>query len=553
MLAVEVQFLTGRFVATAYNSRRGVEWPPHPARLFSALVAAHFEAGEVSAAERDALEWLEAQAPPAIRSSEASVRDLTTVFVPVNDTTVVGGFDKQEGVVEAAQEQVAQAQAAGDAKAVRVADKALTKAKDALSKAVTGAIAAPEKLSKDGPATALSILPEHRGRQPRTFPSVTPVDPAVTYIWPDAAPTAAVKSGLEAVLGRLVRLGHSSTLVHARLVERPPAPRWRPSEDGELMLRTVQPGQLAALERGHALHRETEPRVMPAVFQPYTERQPSKGRPLAASAFGEDWLVLRRVGGPQLPMVATVGVARAVRGALLRFAPQPVAEVISGHKAGGEASERDHLAIVPLSFVGHLHASGAILGVALILPRGATAEDRQAVYRAVGAWEAAQRAPGDLEDAPALPVRLGRAGVLELERVDWGRVPQALVAATWSAASRVWWSVTPVALDRNPGQLRSRDSGQALAARTSAEETVRLACARIGLPAPAAVEILPAAPVSGAAKAQAFPAYPPDRERTQRVLTHVRLEFAEPVRGPVLLGAGRYLGLGLFRPEEVHE
>jgi hypothetical protein len=42
MLAIELVFLTGRYVATAYNSRTESEWPPHPARVFSALSATHF-------------------------------------------------------------------------------------------------------------------------------------------------------------------------------------------------------------------------------------------------------------------------------------------------------------------------------------------------------------------------------------------------------------------------------------------------------------------------------------------------------------------------------
>jgi len=33
-----------------------------------------------------------------------------------------------------------------------------------------------------------------------------------------------------------------------------------------------------------------------------------------------------------------------------------------------------------------------------------------------------------------------------------------------------------------------------------------------------------------------------------RLASHALLVFPEPVRGPVLLGAGRYFGLGLFRP-----
>jgi CRISPR-associated protein Csb2 len=36
-----------------------------------------------------------------------------------------------------------------------------------------------------------------------------------------------------------------------------------------------------------------------------------------------------------------------------------------------------------------------------------------------------------------------------------------------------------------------------------------------------------------------------------RQLTHAVIQFAEPVEGPVLLGAGRFLGLGLCRPLDV--
>ena len=32
---IEVNFLTGRYVATCHNERRQCEWPPHPARLWA--------------------------------------------------------------------------------------------------------------------------------------------------------------------------------------------------------------------------------------------------------------------------------------------------------------------------------------------------------------------------------------------------------------------------------------------------------------------------------------------------------------------------------------
>ncbi|MGE3844433.1 MAG: type I-U CRISPR-associated protein Csb2, partial [Vicinamibacterales bacterium] len=138
---------------------------------------------------------------------------------------------------------------------------------------------------------------------------------------------------------------------------------------------------------------------------------------------------------------------------------------------------------------------------------------------------------------------------LTLERVEWGSALSSLRPSTWSGPAATWSSVTPVALDRNPGDLRSRDRGVLASAIAAAEDSIRSACQRIGLPEPARVEILPAAPWAGAVKARQFPPYPGIEGRVQRVLTHARVTFDREVHGPVLLGAGRFVGLGLFRPE----
>ena len=53
MLVLEVEYLTGRAVATARHHREQPEWPPHPGRLFSALVAACHEA-DLTDLEREA-------------------------------------------------------------------------------------------------------------------------------------------------------------------------------------------------------------------------------------------------------------------------------------------------------------------------------------------------------------------------------------------------------------------------------------------------------------------------------------------------------------------
>jgi len=541
-------FLTGRYVATAYNTRTESEWPPHPSRLFSALVATHFSADHPTpderSKERETLEWLEQQGPPSIVASEAAAREVVTVFVPVNDVGLTD-VDAEAEHVDAVRAALSDAKASGDAKAMKQQGIAVKKAEAAYEKAVSRATAVPAK-----PPSARygqRVLPEFRVRQPRTFPSVTPDDARVTYVWAGAAATDALRGPLDNLLRRVVRLGHSSSLVSLRLVDHAGPPTWRPNVNGERTMRGIESGQLASLERAFEHHRETEPRVMPAVSHSYT-RQGGHPEPLAsAPVFSDDWLVLRRVEGPLFPMTAAVGLARAVRKTLMSYADEPLPEILSGHTPDKRPSQEPHLAIVPLPFVGHEHASGAILGIALVLPRGTDEKSRRGVYHAVAQWEAKYRRED--EETPTIQLNLGAGGELQLERVDGNSVQSTLRSRVWSQPARIWSSVTPVALDRNPGDLRSRDPRRLAEATDEARETICRACERIGVPQPKYVEILPAAPWAATAKAREYPPYPESADRTRRVLTHVRIEFDRPVGGPILLGAGRYVGLGLFRPE----
>jgi CRISPR-associated protein Csb2 len=59
MLCLEVEFLTGVSVAATPYACDEAEWPPHPDRLFRALVAAWGRDDPPDDAERRALEWLE--------------------------------------------------------------------------------------------------------------------------------------------------------------------------------------------------------------------------------------------------------------------------------------------------------------------------------------------------------------------------------------------------------------------------------------------------------------------------------------------------------------
>jgi CRISPR-associated protein Csb2 len=558
MFALEVALLTGRYVATAFDDRGRAEWPPHPARLFSALVATHFEALAPSEDERLALEWLEGLGPPQITAAEASEREVVTVFVPVNDVGVVSSVDDEARAVDDARADVDAAGADGG-KALAAAERKMTKARTRFDDAVRRATAAAPagKEGKDGPSRAASVLPEHRGKQPRTFPSVTPADSRVVFAWPEAEVSTAQRATLDALAGRVVRLGHSSSLVTVRLREEGSEPTWVPDETGEVrqphdetVLRVVEPGQLSALNATFA-HQADEPgRVMPSSFQRYVRRTTSSYGRVPTTAFGQDWIILRRVEGPRLPSIRTVDVARTVRKSLLKSYGEGAPEILSGHRTPGQPSDRPHLAIVPLPFVAHERADGTILGVALVLPQMATKEERRAVYRAVRAWQEAERV-GD-EDVTPLPVLLGKAGRLLLVALEEDALQSTLLAKTWCARATTWASATPLALDRNPGDLRSSDPKKESAAYAEAEATIATACERIGLPRPRRVTAMPAAPLAGGDKARQFPPFETGKPPIQRVLVHATLTFEQPVEGPVLLGAGRYFGLGLFRPLRDH-
>lgn len=71
MFQLEVAFPTGRYYAARADDPTQPEWPPHPGRLLSALVAAAGaqETDALRDASMTALRWLEEQGPPRDRKS----------------------------------------------------------------------------------------------------------------------------------------------------------------------------------------------------------------------------------------------------------------------------------------------------------------------------------------------------------------------------------------------------------------------------------------------------------------------------------------------------
>lgn len=555
MLAITIELLTGRYVATEYNDRDKAEWPPHPARLFSALVAAWADHEPTSAdgeLELQALHWLERQTAPEVLAAEAARRSVLTVFVPVNDAAVVSPPNSEK--LRAAEAALAHADSS---EARDKASREIERLSAKLMQDTVKAIAAPTKITSAGLDAAVQMLPDARKKQARTHPSATPEISLVGLVWPEAELPGDLRPGLERLLSRLTRLGHSTSLVVVRLASTEEVDtlskrvtRLQPDEQaGDVILRWVNRGQVEALGRAHSQHREIEPRVLPARFVPYRQSRPlAEADVVATSEFSGDFLILGRVAGPRLPIVAGVGLSKQIRSALMSIAHQPPHEALSGHTSDREPSEAPHLAIVPLPFVSGPKPDGTLVGVALVIPRTVSEEGRRNILSALGSIEKPSSNNGDRRER-TLEIALDASAPLLLGRDLW-RPDQrtTLQRETWTQPARHWLTATPVALDRNPGDLHSSDPKKRAQAFDEANEIVASAVTRIGLPRPVEIEVVRSCVLPGTSKPSQYPRFPSAHTRPQRVLVHVRLTFEKKVAGPILIGAGRFHGLGLFLP-----
>ena len=541
---IEVNFLTGRFVATCYNDRRQAEWPPHPARLFSALVAVWADADEPNPKERAALEWLESQAAPQIAASNAVPRTVVSHYVPVNDAFIVSR-STYEGRAEKIARLFAQVQAEPDASAAgnrRKAERMLAKvAKERDVKAMVSHAG-----KKNPTSAAVEMLPERRKKQERFYPSVRPDQARVSFLWDVPAPDD-VADALDALLLRVTRLGHSCSLVSCRPITHRPGATFRPG-DGSTSIRAMRRGQLAELERQFVRHEGYKPRSLPYTDVRYRSVVEDLQQPKGVSKpnTAGHWLVFEFMANSRsFPATRVVELATAMRAAVFHYADDPIPEELSGHLADGQPTTAPHVACLPLPYVGFEHADGRLLGMAVSVPDSVSAAARKGLYRAIGNWEnAARHAP--------LKLTLGAQGVLYLRRQHGPATLMSLRPDIWNGPSCRWLSALPIALPRHPGRLGGGSAAARAKAWTSAASSVALACSHAGLPQPVSVEVSASPLVTGARPASRFPAFKRSEgggRSVRRQLLHAAVTFERPVMGPLTLGAGRFLGLGLMRPE----
>lgn len=520
-----IEYLTGYAVATDPANRERAEWPPHPARVYMALAAAHFEtngAGKDKSeedAERAALDWLAKLSPPDVTIPEHLPRDVLTVYVPVND------------------------QSGGDA--------------------------------------LLS-----RSRQPRFFPRVHVGSEPLRQTWhvPEDPPSSHLNA-LESICRNVTRVGHSSSLVWARL-ERDAAvePTHIPDENSlDTRMRIVQTGAMQRLEDAFNKSAIDEFAILEEQIDASKgkakkelkntqERQFPRGRPTSQrpvfsisrgyrrvqrpqadiphTLFDPNFIVLREADDATqtFGLESTAAITHAVRGLLMSVSrDQPPPSWISGHEPDGSKLESaHHLALIPLAYVGRpeikaeQHADGHLMGVGIVLPRSVSHRDCAKVLAPILFDEKTnQPRPRDLT--------MGRAGVWKVVR-DTSMSPRlTLRTQTYTSPSRTWASVTPVLLDSMPKGIE-----EPVLWREKVARIVSDSCRNIGLPEPVAVRIEKTPFFRGSLRAMpAQGGFP--RLRNDKFQVHVLIEFDRLVQGPVLLGAGRFRGYGLMRPWESKE
>jgi CRISPR-associated protein Csb2 len=198
------------------------------------------------------------------------------------------------------------------------------------------------------------------------------------------------------------------------------------------------------------------------------------------------------------------------------------------------------VAVIPLANVGWEHATGDLLGLAVILPRTMENAERKVVLGAL-----AKFAQTELGVEAHAHLHFGQAGVWTLEHVA-SPVRSSLKPARWCTTASTWASVTPILLDRFP------DHGDPV----QEARLIASACRNIGLPEPISIELYKHSAIGGAPSAyfargqRSLPdwSFPREVKFADRPRRHVILRFVTNIEGPVILGAGRFYGFGLCLP-----
>jgi CRISPR-associated protein Csb2 len=434
--------------------------------------------------EAAALQWLERVPAPHLLASDAQVRTGAIVFVPPNDPR----SDKQKH--------------------------------------------------------AKGVLPALRSRQPRRFPAARPHDRITRLIWSDVEPAPENLAALQRLARDTAYVGHSASLTRCRFLREDGVANLRHAKAPQ---RWVYAGRFVELCRAFNAGRRP---FSGARVAPMSERGQER-----TNVFSRRWLILEHVAGDIPDVRASALVSKAIRDALLSGYRQigladAVPEIISGHDADGGVTRLPHMAIVPLAFLGFPYADGHLMGFAVVPPTDGSILDDRGFRRVLRTLAPVDEKRGRRILTVKSASGTTRSAAFSIDLSPTFEAPvgaRSLDPTLYFGPARYFATLTPIVLDRHlkeEGEARRREIATLVAS----------ACGNIGLPHPqgvaadkhSAVEGAPSAYPSG--KSPAWMHWRVPSSLASRPLTHAVVQFASPVAGPVILGAGRFLGLGLCRP-----
>ncbi len=499
VLLISVRFHDGRYHGTG-------DWPPSPARLFQALVAGVGQNGPLGDDASKTLEWLEELDPPVIAAPLMVEGKAMTNYVPNNDLDAVGSDPHRIGSIR------------------------------------TAKVWKPKLFDQD--ATFLYAW---------RFEETADSHAHARRVCEDAERLYQLGRGIDQAwaVGEIIepQQFEERLTAYRGVVHRPTAGR-----HGTILARPQQ-GSLKSLKDRHETMSQRftsqgqgrsvklqfaqapKPRFTPTAYDSPPNRQLFEVRSQTNQADLITW-PLSRIG--HLVMALRDAVVQKLKSALPDQEAQ-IEKCLVGRKADGkdDAPKAARVRILPLPSIGHVHADHAIRRVLIEVPAGCLVRADDVLWAFSG---------------------------LELTGPDSASHPDRVLTATSDdsmlrhyglddQASARWRTITPAALPEIAKRRRIEPTRRTAEAKRGAERAteqqraageVVQALRHAGISADVDTIRVQREPFE--AHGERVEAFAPDTRFQKERLWHVELIFREPRSGLLIIGDGRYCGLGLLAP-----
>lgn len=499
-----VLIITVRFHDARYHGAG--DWPPSPARLFQALVAGIGQDGPLGADASKPLEWLEALAPPVIAAPQMTIgMTIPMHFVPNNDLDAHGGQASKLGKT-------------------RTAFK----------------VWKPKLFNQE----AIFLYAWH-------FDDTEASIPHAERICEYAERLYQLGRGIDQAwaFGEIIELQEFElrVLTYPGVINRPTR-----GQQG-LRLPCPQQGSLKSLKDRHEMKRSRfkalgqsksvklqfakapEPQFTSAIYDRPPNQQIFELRARASQASFVAW-PLSRVG--ELVLIVRDRAVARLKAALSEQGLQ-IEKCLVGRKADGkdDGPKAARVRILPLPSIGHDHADQAIRRILIEVPAECPLRPDDVFWAFSGADNF------DSEKEPHFVLTPGDAESM----LRW----YGLAGETYAR----WRTITPVVLPEIARRRRIEPTHRVAQAKGGIEradeqqraaiaivQAIRHACLQ------ADVEAIRVQREPFEANGERVERFAPGTRFQKERLWHAELTFTEPLSGPLIIGDGRYYGLGLMAP-----